>query len=79
MKCPTCVAEGKKSIVYDKFMTTTCMNFVNYFDEDGNAHSHDPNTHTKSYSCSIGHRWSESTHSKCPSCSFGTELESKEK
>lgn len=68
MKCPTCVAEGKTSRVYPLGGFVTCMASYPYYDEAGNYHHHDPNTHTGSYQCSEGHKWSDSSKSPCPTC-----------
>jgi hypothetical protein len=60
LKCPECIKEGKKSKVYIGCTTSTLIAPVQYYDEDGNYHSSNPNTMTTQYSCSNGHHWSES-------------------
>lgn len=76
MKCPVCVEKGLKSSVYPGMMTSTAMYCPPYYDEDGNYHSHDGNTHTTNYSCSQGHTWAESSKGTCPSCDFGKDSHS---
>lgn len=71
MKCPECEKEGKKSCVYIGGTFVTLMSVFSYYDEDGNHHTHNPNTSTTNYSCSNGHKWSDSTEgsiqsSSCP-------------
>ena len=68
-KCAECDAKGDRYKVYeDQFMTSTAMAGSSWWDEDGKHHSHDPNWHSRGYSCSNGHRWSESWQSECPAC-----------
>jgi len=62
MKCPECVAKGKKSKV---FVYTSGMDAYKaaygiqlYYDEDGNMVSKIPDV-TKIYQCSNGHSWQE--------------------
>jgi NAD-dependent SIR2 family protein deacetylase len=50
---------------------STSMGFQTYNDEDGNYHSHNPNTRSASYSCSNGHMFTISGQDKCPSCDYG--------
>ncbi|KKM73649.1 hypothetical protein LCGC14_1408380 [marine sediment metagenome] len=74
MKCPECEKAGLKSTIYDPggyFITAMCVQ--SFWDEDGKRHVHDGNWRTKSYSCSNGHRWSESWRPKCPTCGKGGE------
>lgn len=71
MKCPACEREDLRSCVYPGMSTSTLMYFAPYYDEDGNYHMHDSNTHTTHYSCSNGHNWSESSTGRCPSCDLG--------
>ena len=59
MKCPQCIAENKRSCVYQGMSTTTLMEIAQYWDEDGNYVYHDPNITTTQYSCSNGHKWNE--------------------
>ena len=42
-----------------------------YWDEEGNYHHHDNNSHTDSYSCSEGHSVVIRRANKCSSCDFG--------
>lgn len=65
MKCPECVKEDEKSTIQVGGMITTSMAWTPFYDEDGELHSHDPNTSSTSYSCSRGHKWSESYQHKC--------------
>lgn len=55
MICPICKREGKKSKVYIRCQTTTCMAYPAYYDEDGKYIRDDPNTTTINYHCSNGH------------------------
>ena len=71
MKCPVCSEKNMKSSIYVGMSTSTLMYCTPYYDEDGNYHSHDSNTHSTSYSCTKGHQWSESSTGTCPSCDFG--------
>ena len=68
MKCPTCVAEGKRSRVVELGGSSTAIGFSPYYDEDGNRHVHDPNAYSQWYQCSNGHEFAESRNSPCPSC-----------
>lgn len=65
MKCPTCVAEGKRSKVFVGPSTSTCMSGASFYDEDGRPHFHDPNTTTTEYRCSNDHTWKETVSAKC--------------
>lgn len=71
MKCPTCKDLGVKSRVYPGMSYATCMGWQPYYDEDGQYHSHDPNTTTTDYTCSNGHEWTNSQVPPCPSCLYG--------
>jgi len=74
MKCPTCVAEGERSMVYVGSGTSTLMGVAAYYDEQGERHYHDSNRLTTYYHCSRGHDWMETTGpSPCPhpTCDFG--------
>jgi len=66
VKCPECVAEGKRSTVSVGAGTTTCMYFAPYYDEDGAYHHHDGNTTSYSHTCSNGHSWCSSRTGTCP-------------
>ena len=52
MICPECKKEGKKSIVYPGYGSTTLMYCQPFYDENGKYHHHDMNTTTTPYSCS---------------------------
>jgi hypothetical protein len=65
MKCPECVKEGKRSNVYEDYTTCTAMGFINYYDEDGKHHSHDPNITTLRFYCSNKHSWSKQSSRSC--------------
>lgn len=73
MKCPTCVENGQRSKVMIGVGTTTLLGWSSYYDEDGNYHLHDPNTHMMPWSCSNGHSGVEMSHSECPhsECDYG--------
>lgn len=58
VKCPQCVKEGLKSIVYVGASSRTLMCIQEWYDEYGNYHYYDPNTTTTNYTCSNGHSWS---------------------
>jgi len=70
MKCPECVAEGKRSKVYIGGSSSTLMAGKTFYDEDGKLHDHDPNSYGTDYRCSNGHRWTETKVHKCW-CGFG--------
>lgn len=74
MKCPECVAANLRSRVTPGYSYTTAMAGVSYYDEDGIWHSHDPNHHTTSYSCSNGHQWTESRIYSCHACERAEEV-----
>lgn len=65
MICPSCLSEGKKSLVYPGMASTTLMYCAPFYDEDGKYHHHDANTTTSSYRCSNGHEWAESSGGSC--------------
>jgi len=65
MKCQDCLQAGEKSTVYPGMTTCTAMWSQPFYDEDGKYHHHDANSSTTSYSCSRGHRWSESSRASC--------------
>ena len=65
MKCPECVKNNQKSTMSVGASMTTLMYSAPFYDEEGRYHSHNPNTTTTEYSCSNGHRWSESVKPKC--------------
>lgn len=58
MKCPECVDAGLESKVWVGMTTSTCLAAVPFYDEAGEYHFDDPNTHTTSYRCSNGHSFS---------------------
>jgi hypothetical protein len=63
--CQECKKEGKKSRVYVGGGMTTLMGVSSFYDEEGRYHMHDPNTTTTDFSCSNGHRWTESRRNPC--------------
>ena len=71
MKCPVCVKLGLKSTLTEGAGMSTMMYSAPYYDEDGNYHNHDPNTHTHTLACSNGHKMTVSHKSGCIPC--GTE------
>jgi hypothetical protein len=75
MKCPKCQEEGKKSILYDRGGSMTCMGYWPYYDEEGIEHIHNPNWHRNVYECSNGHLTETSRLSPCPAkeCDYGKE------
>lgn len=74
MKCSECVKENKKSCVYVGVGSVTAMYFAPYYDEKGEFHHHDGNTHSTSYSCSNGHHWTESRRGSPCHCGWGTNV-----
>lgn len=52
----------------DEGTETTCIGFGPFYDQQGRAHSHDPNNHRAYYSCSRGHRWQHNWKAECPEC-----------
>jgi hypothetical protein len=74
MKCEKCVEAGEKSRVNSHGGSRTLLGGGGpHYDEEGEYHSHDPNTVTSSYSCTNGHRWSTKGKSTCPAkgCDYG--------
>lgn len=69
--CPVCQDKNLKSMVYPGHGFSTAMYCQPYYDEDGNYHHHDLNTHSFSYKCSLGHSWKVISGNKCPNCDFG--------
>lgn len=55
--CPRCLYDGVTSRVEGGCYMTTLMAGHAYYDEEGNYHSHDPNTSHGSMTCSRGHTW----------------------
>ncbi len=75
MKCPFCEQEGKKSKVTIGPGGSTLMGYSVFYDEDGQFHNHDPNTHSVQYACSNGHRFVDKEIRGCPSCNYGRKHE----
>lgn len=67
--CPECEKKGLESKVYPGTLITTLMGFSGFYDEKGEYHSHNPNTVTRSYSCSNKHRFSKKIPNSC-SCGW---------
>ena len=61
MKCLQCTSDGHRSTVEVGMSVVTTMGVHAYYDEDGHYHYDDPNTATTEYTCSRGHRWTETT------------------
>lgn len=70
MKCPICEEEDLKSMVHILYHGKTCMGHVQYFDENGAYHNHDPNLTTTKYSCTNGHSFNHTHKNKCW-CGYG--------
>ena len=69
MRCPTCVAEGKTSVVSEIGEEATCMGCLPpFYDEAGRRHAHDPNTTTTHFTCSNGHRFERKWSVPCEVC-----------
>ena len=56
MKCPTCVAEGKRSTVTQGTSTTLALYVPIQWDENGDLIER-PGLTSTNYSCSNGHEW----------------------
>ena len=65
MICPTCEAAGQKSVVTEGPSMSTAMHCPPFYDEEGKRHVHNSNTRRTDYSCSRGHRWTESHKGRC--------------
>lgn len=61
MKCPECVKEDKKSRVYIGVSYINAVYVPKWYDENGRLCSGPPAQSTTEYSCSNGHKWSETT------------------
>ena len=57
MICPQCEAASEVSRVFPGENSVTLLAVAQYWDEAGNFVEDDPNTHTKTFSCSNGHNW----------------------
>ena len=66
MKCPECRKLGQRSKVFFNKRIVQLLHTTDFWDEDGRLHVHDPNLVTASFSCSKGHRWSETERPVCP-------------
>lgn len=65
--CPECHEKHEKSKVYNMGSTSTLIGGGGeYWDEEGEYHSHNPNTITTSYRCSKGHKWQIEKRRECP-------------
>lgn len=60
-KCPECNKAGQKSKVNVDGATSTLLTTQQYYDKEGNYHFEDPNTTTINYTCSRGHKFSNSS------------------
>lgn len=60
MKCPECVKEGKRSTVLLQSVEEPLLYYARQWDEEGNETTVQPRA-TKSYTCSNGHKWTETT------------------
>jgi hypothetical protein len=61
MQCKECQESGRTSRVYPGLSTRTMMGWQPYYDEAGVLHNEDPNKTTTHYSCSNGHKWTETS------------------
>ena len=61
MICPQCETAGERSRVYPGTIDVTVMEVTEYWDEGGVFVTDDPNTVTRTYSCSTGHNWRAAT------------------
>lgn len=71
--CAECLKDGKKpDRIYPHGSSTTLMCGQSFYDGDGKYHVHDPNSIRTDYSCSNGHRWTDSCRDECW-CGWGKE------
>jgi hypothetical protein len=68
MICPVCKEQGLTSTLIDHGTEVTCLGYFPYHDEAGVRHSHNPNRHSTTYTCSRGHRCTRYFHQACPAC-----------
>lgn len=71
--CSTCIREGKTCQV--NIGPTTGMSYgmsSQFYDEQGNRHSHSIDTWQINYWCSNGHSWSRGGRLGCGSCDWAT-------
>lgn len=73
MICPKCKELGQKSTITGGIGMSTLLYCPPYYDEDGNYHSHDGNSHTREYTCSKGHRIVVNASNRCGFCDYGHE------
>lgn len=67
-KCPMCEKEGRRSLFrIDKYGSKTLMDspWVDFYDENGNFHTHDPNWTMRGAACSNGHYMQVKTKDPC--------------
>ncbi len=71
--CPMCSKEGKKSRITCGNISVMCMGSLPYYDDEGEYHDHDPNTHSAYFYCSNDHKWVECSTQPCPNpkCDYG--------
>lgn len=65
MKCPECKKLNQKSVVKQGPTISTAMGNIPFYDEDGNYHSHDRNTHKTKYECTAGHKFEITIRKEC--------------
>lgn len=69
MRCPTCVSENKRSTVTVGQPAKTVNGVpVQFFDEDGQYHYHDPAKYSTPHKCSNGHLFDIASVHGCPQC-----------
>lgn len=69
MKCPQCVSEGLRSqVTMGSPFKTEKGKPVQFWDEDGNYHYHDPAKYSTDYRCSNGHEFNLASTHGCPTC-----------
>ena len=68
MRCEQCKIDGLRSVLFSEGSSTTLMGGVEYYDEDGRFHVHDPNITTTTLKCSMGHVTLDKSTLKCPIC-----------
>ncbi len=71
MKCPQCVKDDLRSKMFPGRLNYSVMGGTvqQYYDEDGEWHSHDVNAYDSYCHCSQGHKWINTIYNEC-SCGW---------
>ena len=70
MKCPMCTKQGLTSMVVFEHAGPKAIGGMEYHDDGGNLHSHDPNFRHRKLHCTNGHEMLISEYDSCPSCDY---------